>query len=257
VAWSDSASTANDLLAWEPLDEQLGLPEPRAALTAATIGDFIYVIGGEGPDGPTDSVFRLEVNDREPATDEAGNLLGWAIAPEDQSLPEPRASAVGFSANGAVYAIGGFDADGVPQATMLWMVPDATTGDSDGWQHIEQADLPVGTASAPLVGVGSHAYIIGGQTPDGPTDGTLRAEISPRPPFFQLGIAGATIPGLAIKGEVGQQLGYLNAMGAGTVNFIILIIIGVAFSRPAASRRVIGRIFGGKLREPEPDRYSP
>ena len=77
-----------------------------------------------------------------------------------------------------------------------------------------------------------------------------RVEISARPPFFQLGIAGATIPGLSIKGEVGQQLGYLNAMGVGMVNFVVLIIIGVAFSRPESSKRVIGRILRIK---PEPE----
>jgi hypothetical protein len=34
------------------------------------------------------------------------------------------------------------------------------------------------------------------------------------------------------------------------VNFVILIIIGLAFSRPAASKRVIGRILRIK---PEPE----
>ena len=77
-----------------------------------------------------------------------------------------------------------------------------------------------------------------------------RRLFSPRPPFFQLGIAGATIPGLAIKGEVGQQLGYLNAMGVGMLNFVILIILGVAFSRPESSKRVVGRILRIK---PEPE----
>ena len=67
---------------------------------------------------------------------------------------------------------------------------------------------------------------------------------------IQLGIAGATIPGLAIKGEIGQQLGYMNAMGVGMLNFVILIVIGIAFSRPESSKRVIGRILRIK---PEPE----
>ena len=139
---------------------------------------------------------------------------------------------------------------------MLWTVPDASTGDYDEWQQLDQTDLPVATAAAPIAGVGPHAFIFGGETADGATDGMLRAEISPRPPFFQLGIAGATIPGLAIKGEVGQQLGYLNAMGVGTVNFIILVIIGVAFSRPESSRRVLAKLSGGRLKTPEEERYG-
>lgn len=250
VAWSDTGTTSDDLLAWEPLDEQLALPEPRADAVVATIADFIYVVGGEGPDGPTDSVFRLELRDREPAVNEAGDLLGWAVAPAEESLPAPRADATSFTANGAVFVIGGLDDQGAPQTSMLWAVPDTTTGDIDSWLQLAQTDLPVATADAPLVGVGSHVFVFGGQTPDGPTDGSLRAGISPRPPFFQLGIAGATIPGLAIKGEVGQQLGYMNAMGVGMLNFVILIIIGVAFSRPESSKRVIGRILRIK---PEPD----
>jgi hypothetical protein len=136
---------------------------------------------------------------------------------------------------------------------MLWAVPDTTTGDFEGWQRLAETDLPVATASAPIVGVGAHAFIIGGQTPEGPTDGSLRAALSPRPPFFQLGIAGATIPALAIEGEIGQQLGYLNAMGVGTVNFVLLIILGVAFSRPESSKRVIGRLL--RIKPDEEERY--
>ncbi len=247
LAWTDEAGQV--LQPWEPL-ENLALPEDRTGTVATMIADFVYVIGGEGPDGPTETVFRLNLHEGEPETNEAGDLVGWAVAPEAEALPAARADATTFTANGAIYVIGGVDAEGVPQDSMLWAVPDTTTGDYEGWERLEQTDLPVATASAPIVGVGPHAFVLGGVTPDGTTDGSLRAEISPRPPFFQLGIAGATIPGLSIKGEVGQQLGYLNAMGVGMVNFVILIIIGVAFSRPEASKRVIGRILRIK---PEPE----
>jgi hypothetical protein len=247
LAWIEEPGQA--LGAWEPL-ENLALPEDRADMVAATVADFVYVIGGEGPDGATDTVFRLTLHEDVAASDEAGNLLGWMVAPESQSLPAPRTDATAFNANGAVYVIGGFDAEGVPQESMMWAVPDTTTGDYDSWEQMEATDLPVATADAPIVGVGAYAYVVGGQTPDGVTDGSLRAEISPRPPFFQLGIAGATIPGLSIKGEVGQQLGYGAAMGVGMLNFVILVIIGVAFSRPESSKRVIGRILRIK---PDPE----
>ncbi len=247
LAWIDERG---DLGAWEPL-EDLALPEPRAHMVADRIADFYYVVGGVGPDGAaTDTVFRFEMHDNAPATNEAGALLGWAVAPEAQALPAPRADATAFNSNGAIYALGGYDAEGLPQESMLWALPDTTTGDYDGWERLEQTDLPVATAGAPIVGIGPHAFIFGGETPEGATDASLRAEISPRPPFFQLGIAGATIPGLAIKGEVGQQLGYLNAMSVGMLNFVILIILGVAFSRPESSKRVIGRILRIK---PEPE----
>ena len=38
--------------------------------------------------------------------------------------------------------------------------------------------------------------------------------------LFQIGLVGATVPGLTINGDIGQQLGYLNAAGVGTVDFI-------------------------------------
>ena len=254
VAWVEEASSSGRLLGWQPLDDQLALPEPRTNAVAVSIADYTYVVGGEGPEGVSDTVFRLHLAGREPATNEAGDLLGWAVAPTEESLPVARAYATAFTSNGAIYVIGGVGDEGVPQESMLWAVPDTTTGDFDGWEQLEQTDLPIGTASAPAAGVGAHAFIFGGETAEGDaTDGSLRAAISPRPPFFQLGIAGATIPGLSIKGEVGQQLGYLNAMTVGMINFVILVILGVAFSRPESSKRVIGRIL--RIKPPEEEQY--
>ncbi len=253
VAWTEVDD--DELMAWQPLDG-LALPEPRADVVAASIADIVYVIGGEGPDGATDTVFRLVLHEREAATNEAGRLVGWAIAPQDQALPAPRTDATAFSSNGAVYVIGGFDADGVPQESVLWAVPDTASGDlADGWQQLDQTDLPVGTADAPIAGVGAHAFIFSGQTPDGATDGMLRTALSPRPPFFQLGVAGATVPGLAIKGAVGQELGYLMAMGVGMTNFVLLVIIGIAFSRPESSKRVLSKLSRGRLKMPDEEQY--
>jgi hypothetical protein len=61
-------------------------------------------------------------------------------------------------------------------------------------------------------------------------------------PFFQLGLVGATVPGLKIDGEIGQQLGYLNAAGAGTVNFVILLLIGWAFAHKEQARGIATRV---------------
>ena len=70
---------------------------------------------------------------------------------------------------------------------------------------------------------------------------SVRANIAPQSPFFQLGLVGATVPGLKIEGEIGQQLGYLNAAGVGTVNFIILILVGWAFAHKEQTRALLGR----------------
>lgn len=255
VAWVEFDSTNGRLLAWQPL-EGLALPEARTDMVTASIGDFIYVVGGEGPEGATDTVYRLELSDREPATNEVGETLGWSVAPEGELLPEARTDAIAFSASGSVYVIGGYDETGEPQESMLWAVADTETGNfDDGWQRLEETDLPLATADAPMAGVGGSAFIFGGQTAEGATDGSMRAGLSPSSPFFQLGIAGATIPALSIKGEVGQQLGYINAMTVGMINFVILIIIGVAFSRPESSRRVLSKLSRGRLKMPPEEQY--
>jgi hypothetical protein len=255
VAWVEIDSTNGRLLAWEPLDG-LALPEARTDAVAATVGNYLYLVGGEGPDGATDTVFRLEMEDRELAVDEVGETLPWAVAPDDQVLPEARTDAVPFASSGAVYVIGGFNEAGEPQTSQYWATVDTSSGNfADGWQRLDQTDLPVATADAPIAGLGANAFIFGGQTADGITDGSLRAGLSPDAPFFQLGIAGATIPGLAIEGEVGQQLGYINAMTVGMMNFIFLIGLGVAFSRPEASKRVLVKLSRGRLKMPPEDQY--
>ncbi len=49
------------------------------------------------------------------------------------------------------------------------------------------------------------------------------------------------MPGMKIEGEIGQQLGYMNAALVGTVDFIILILIGWAFAHKAQSRAMLDR----------------
>lgn len=255
VAWVDEVSGGNRLLAWQPL-EGLNLPEPRADAVAGSVGEYIYVVGGEGPAGPTDSIFRLRLAGREPALDEAGRILGWAIA-QEQLLPAPRSDATGFVANGSIYVIGGVDDTGQPQESLYWVVPDAANGDLGDWQRLEQTDLSVPTAGAPLASVASTTFIMGGITPDGLTAGLMRAGLSPQAPFFQLGLFGATLPALSIKGEVGQQLGYINAMSVGMANFVILVLVGLAYSHRAATRRLISRLSGGRLKVTPEGEYSP
>ena len=71
-----------------------------------------------------------------------------------------------------------------------------------------------------------------GQTDAGIQQGSLRANTAPQAPFFRLGLVGATVPGLKIDGEIGQQLGYLAANTVGIGNFVILLIVGWLFAHP-------------------------
>jgi hypothetical protein len=74
-------------------------------------------------------------------------------------------------------------------------------------------------------------------------DTSLRGNGAPQAPFFRLGLLGVTVPALTIEAEIGQQLCYLNAAGAGTVDFIILILIGVAFAHKEQTKALFGRLF--------------
>jgi hypothetical protein len=88
--------------------------------------------------------------------------------------------------------------------------------------------------------------LVGGSTTGGILASSARANIAPQSPFFQLGLVGATVPGLTIGGELGQQLGYLNAAGVFTVNFVALIIVGWAFAHREQTRSIIRRVFRRK-----------
>jgi hypothetical protein len=89
---------------------------------------------------------------------------------------------------------------------------------------------------------GPNVIITGGETAAGVVTSSLRANTSPQSPFFQLGPFGATVPGLKIDGEIGQQLGYANAAGAGTVTFVLLILIGWAYAHKPQARALISRV---------------
>jgi hypothetical protein len=63
------------------------------------------------------------------------------------------------------------------------------------------------------------------------------------PPFFQLGQpVGATIPGLQIGGEIGQQLGYLAAAGVATGNFVLLLGIGWVYAHQEQTRAMVMKV---------------
>jgi N-acetylneuraminic acid mutarotase len=245
------------LIGWQAIGE-LPLPEPRTGATAVAVGDFIYVLGGTGRAGPTSTIYRLSTEEGVPARDEQDVLIGWASAPADQQLPGPRTQAATFTANGAMYVIGGLGGDDAATTTTWWAVPDGTTGDIPEWQRLDQTELPEARADHGIASIGSFVYLVGGQGADGAAlASATRANLSPQPPFFQLGILGATIPALSIKGEIGQQLGYLNAMGVGMVNFVILVIIGYAMSHRQGTLRVLERLTRGRIQAPREDEFVP
>lgn len=250
---------------WVEEPAGLTLPEARSAATAYVAPGFAYVAGGFGPDGrPTRSVFRLTLSLC--PGDPTGNCgqrdlpFQWAAAVDPYQLPGARAGAAGAYVNGTMYVVGGQDEQG-PVSSVLWAIPETQNQFSKGelryggWQHRSQTDLRVPRSGAGMGVIGSYAFVVGGSGTDTTgTDGTgtslERTNLAPAPPFFRLGLVGLTIPGLAIAGDIGQQLGLLAAAGVFTVDFVLLGVIGWALQHRPQTWAFISRITRGRIRNP-------
>jgi hypothetical protein len=236
VTWK--STLANGALgAWKP---QATLISGVSEASAALAGNFIWVYGGRDAAGPVATVQRGTIAQ---SGDQQGQITQWATG-NGQNLPGPRANADGFVANGTLYLVGGNDGSG-SRGEVYWVTP-VTTANGDTlpeWKHLVAADLPSpgNEGGAPVVS-GATVFVTGGKRANDVVRDTVRANLAPQTPFFQLGLVGATVPALKIDGELGQQLGYLNAAGAGTLDFIILLIIGWAFAHPDRVRGMFERM---------------
>jgi hypothetical protein len=236
------------------LRDGAGHPAARADSVAVSTGAFIWLMGGETANGPTNTLMRLGLDPKGEPLPAGDNLVqGWATSTGPASLPGPRTLAAGFTANESIYVVGGQDASGKATTTFYWTTPNASTGEIDEWHRLDQTELPAASQEAATAVVGSFVFLIGGTDGANPVATSVRADLAPRPAFFRLGLIGATIPSLAIKGEIGQQLGYLSAAGAGTVDFIVLILIGLSFSHRRGTAKLIERASRGRYRPPPDD----
>ncbi len=211
---------------------QQPLAEANVDGVAVHVGDIIFVVGGRNETGAVVATVQqgLVGGDKDhpvPATDPNQIIALWRSSVET-NLPGPRTNMSGFTANGGIYVQGGSDGTS-PRTETLWATPDAE-GVIPAWQHLAQTDLGYGIEGGAGVVAGSYAFVIAGNTPSGLSANLARTNLAPQEPFFQLGILGATIPALKLDGEIGQQIGYLNAATVGAVNFILLIAVGWGFN---------------------------
>jgi hypothetical protein len=242
TVWKSTQDAKSGLLtAWSPQAPLVAFGDhPRADATAILSGNTLYVYGGVDAKGPTAEVLSGDVTTATATV--VSKVDRWGVAVNSgANLPAPRTDVAGFTANGALYVVGGSDGT-TPQRDVWWTTPDAT-GAITGWKHLSQSDLPTGIAGGSAVASGSFVYVIGGAGSEGPTNGAERANLAPRPPFFQIGGPfGLTVPALKVDGEIGQQLGYLSAAGVATVNFVLLILIGWALAHKEKTREMVGRL---------------
>jgi hypothetical protein len=237
---------SGELEAWEDA-EPLAAPTTDAA--AVLVGDYLWLFGGTDADGsPVEGIQRGEFGqaaaEGEDENPDEGRLIAWGTQ-DASNPPVARSNAAAWGANGALYLAGGSDGT-TSQRELYWAIPDGS-GNLPEWKHLDVSDLPEPglQGAAPLIS-GPNVFLIGGESvSEGRTEvrvSSVRASIAPQAPFFQLGLVGATVPALKIDGEVGQQLGYLNAAGAGTVMFVLLLLIGWAFAHQEQTRAFINRM---------------
>jgi hypothetical protein len=273
TVWKSTIDSKGMLAAFK---DQPALLQPVSDASMALEGTFLWVFGGSDANGPTAAVQRADYGTAstasgspnpaqptaaatagEPAPTPAASgavqgVVRWATPDATGNLPAPRTGGGSFAANGALYLVGG--SDGTSEQTQLyWAIPDSSGNLPGGWRHHDATDLPDGRADAATVVSGSTAFLLGGTVDGAATASSVRASLAPEEPFFQLGIAGVTVPALKIGGEIGQQLGYLAAAGVGTGNFVILVIVGWAFNnRPAISGWMERRRAAREARAPKP-----
>lgn len=217
--------------------EQPALPHAVADGSISFGGTFLWVYGGSDDRGPTGFVQRADYGSApgataapgEPAPSAAPEVVQkWATL-DAANLPAARTGAAGFTSNGVLYLAGGSDGSTLHKE-LYWALPDSKGSLPGGWHHLDATDLTAGvTDAAPVVSSGT-AILLGGTGAAGPMATSTRSSLAPQEPFFRLGIAGVTVPGLQIGGAIGVQLGYLAAAGVGTGNFVILVIVAWAFN---------------------------
>ena len=258
--WKATLQSDGTLGAWE---EMSPLPEPRANAAVALVGDAIWLWGGRDADGVTGVSLRGDIAvAKSPATGHSapapatpdeqgdaaiGSIYKWSATSGEGDLPTPREGAALWSANGTLYVAGGVQ-DGVAIGSVYWTAPAAATGITT-WHTVEQVNLPADQlrVNASGVVVGPHALLLGGEDASGASATTaLSAGTSPKAPVFRAGLFGLTVPGLALPGEVGQQIGFLSAAGAWTLNFVLLLAAAVAYAQRERFGAWVSRLRGRK-----------
>ena len=151
-------------------------PTERTEVTAAVLGQDIYLVGGYRRDGGT--VTTVEIYDT--------GARRWRQGP---ALPLAVNHAMSATVRGAVHAFGGYTSQGKPSASAFRL-------EGGAWRRLP--DLPSGRAAGTAVAIGGTVYLACGIGPQGLASDMLvydaagqRWSIGPGPPTPREHLGGA------------------------------------------------------------------
>ena len=122
TVWKSPLADDGALQEWET---EAALLQPQADGGAWIVGDYVWVWGGHDASGPVGAVQRgtigLAAAEGLPENPNEGKVVQWALS-DTANLPAARDNAATWSANGALYLVGGQDA-GALENELYWTVP--------------------------------------------------------------------------------------------------------------------------------------
>lgn len=143
------ALTYGDVGAWQTSDNTL--PAVVRASGSTVYNNYVYVVGGDGADGPTNAVSYAHLNND-------GTTSTWqstTVLPD--SFMEPTVVAY----NGYIYVMGGYGGSPSVRATIYYAQIDADNGSLGSWTTSSTA-LPYASHAATGVVHNGYLYYMGG-----------------------------------------------------------------------------------------------
>jgi Kelch motif protein len=164
IYMSSAAINTDDTITVEPWTTVLPLPEGRAFGAAFSIGQYLYVIGGENDNGPVDTIYIAKID----STDGTlgfhhiyGGAYYWVnhLTP----LPTPR-SRMGYAYDdGRIFLIGGNNTAGELDTIIHTRIQIVQSGKTGCW-YTSPETLPEPRSNIGAGILNGRLYLLGGQT---------------------------------------------------------------------------------------------
>ncbi|HUQ43368.1 MAG TPA: hypothetical protein VM451_03010 [Candidatus Limnocylindria bacterium] len=230
VATTYVSQVANGVFgAWA---EGPALPEARADAALAILSGTAYLVGGAGPGGATDTVWKIGLDP------DTSALKAWEPAKigtgedaTDLKLPEPRAGASAVAVTDGIVIAGGRDANGAP-STKVWKSTIDTSGNLGEFK--EQPPLLHAVADATMALEGTYLWVFGGNDANGPTATVQRASYG-----VAAAAAGSAAPGASAAAP--------SPAASGGIEGVVQWAVNDAANLPGARGGAAGWVANGAL----------